>query len=232
MTTPTPAEVSSAKAAALGRSPIGSDRVLQVDVSDPVTGFEGVVLCAPLTLPAWKEHVDIDRRSSQHADSKLFADSVLWPDFDTAQKMRGEHACLITQVRSEILTDAGCSQERVTISKLTATNRPAWLAAEEAEKLRAENGQLYVATYPTGLCTIQRAPSPEVYMAAVAARNDANAMALGIIDSTLGLASELVVRSSEPLEQAMQKKPPLSADLWQAMQLLGGLTAKVRSKSL
>lgn len=229
---PTPEEIVATKVKALALSPLGSDRVLQIESTDPVTGFEACVLARPLGLPAWKEHVDIANHSAQQADSKVFADHVLWPSFEAAQALRQQQGTLAAQVRSEILGDAGFSHERVTISVLTGTNRPAWLSEDERVKLAAEHPRLYVASFPTDWTAILRPPLAEVFTAAQAARTSANAANIGIIDSTLTMASELVVRSVTPLDQALLKTPVLSSDMWQAMQLIGGMAAKVRSKSL
>lgn len=229
---PTPEDIAAAKAAALKLSTRGSDEVLDIEIDDAVTGFVGTVLAAPMGLATWKEHTDLAQRSEQLADSTLFAALVLWPAFDPAQAKRGELASMQAHVRSELLEQAGYSVERVALAKLGPGNRPAWLSVDDAAKLAAENKTLFVATFPQGLGAIMKPPSTEVFHAARAAEQRAHGEKAGIVDATLSYSKALVLRSSEPLDQVLEREPCITTDLKQALFLMGGSAAKVRSKRI
>ena len=235
MREPTDQEIHATKALAAER--FGAADVRQLVLVMP--GDEELVfLVQRHNAKTYAEWFDGSRTHLMDAISAVWAEHVLWPtDEAELDKLLEDWPAAKAGVADALNGWAGGTDNMVVTERLKSSGLPAiGLSPAVSKDLLAKGGKLWtvrldgIGEEGVTIGCVMRSPDPARFTAANVSRRDAEIAKRGRLSSVRDFVTEQVVWCREPIGNLIARYPAFVQDLWSAFQIIGGATARARSK--
>jgi len=232
---PTQEQIDAAKAEC--RKRFGHERVIGIPLGAPINLF---VIMAAFGMREAAEYVDARAASPIQARSALVVERCLFPEAKVLADVRRLRGALDLKIEESFRGALGWNDAAAVAQPFSAATAPpgfaalADVAAKAADLLEQfKHTELWSVTNPAnGLALVMAGPEEEVFIAAVAAIQDANRTKRGGLTTVLTYARDLIVWSPRPLDQYLDEAPGRAEDLANPFLEIGGAGATASASFL
>ena len=238
MINPTEQDIAAARSLAAERFGVASIREFVATMPD---GDEVKLLVQEHNAKTYGAFHDGKRIHLMDAISVVWADHVLWPGEEELDKIVEDWPAIKALVADNLATVAGSTTNVAITDRLKPSGLPAiGLSTSASKELLGAHPDAKLWTVrldgvgedAASVGVVMRSPDPARFTAANDARREAELARKGVIASVRDFVTEQVVWCREPVANLFARYPAVVDDFWTAFQIVGGATARARSKRL